>query len=55
MTVWKPAVLRASTGLKLRFSLPVVKLPVRLIFAANPARDAFHPRRAFKLRVGPVF
>lgn len=45
---------RVSTGVELRFELPVVRLPVRLIFAANPARDPFHPRRAFKVAIGPL-
>jgi outer membrane protein insertion porin family len=46
--------LRASGGLELRFELPVLRLPVRAIFAGNLARDTIHPRYAFRVGVGPL-
>jgi outer membrane protein assembly factor BamA len=48
------AALRVSTGLELRFELPVLHLPLRLIGAFNPVRDPFHPRTAFRVAVGPL-
>jgi outer membrane protein insertion porin family len=46
--------LRSSAGLELRFELPVLRAPIRAIAAANLARDPFHPRRSFRLVVGPL-
>jgi outer membrane protein assembly factor BamA len=46
--------LRVSTGLELRFELPVLRLPLRLMGAFNPVRDPFHPRTAFRVALGPL-
>jgi hypothetical protein len=35
-----------------RFALPVFRLPVRLIYAHNPAREPFHPRNKFRVAIG---
>jgi outer membrane protein insertion porin family len=47
--------LRTSTGAELRFIMPVVNIPFRLIYALNPQRDPFQPRSAFKFAVGTTF
>lgn len=47
--------LRTSTGLELRFLMPVLNVPFRLIYAWNPQRDSFQPARAFKFSVGTTF
>lgn len=46
--------LRVSTGLEVRFEVPVIHLPLRLIAAHNAVRDPFHPRGSFRVAVGPV-
>jgi outer membrane protein insertion porin family len=54
---------RASTGLEFRFQMPVVNLPIRLIFAYNPnARTELTPtqifferRTAFRFGIGRTF
>jgi outer membrane protein insertion porin family len=47
--------LRTSTGVELRFIMPVLNVPFRLIYAWNPQRDAFQPKSAFKFAVGTTF
>jgi outer membrane protein insertion porin family len=47
--------LRTSTGAELRFLMPVLNVPFRLIYAVNPHRDAFQPRSTFKFAVGTTF
>ncbi len=47
--------LRTSTGAELRFLMPVLNVPFRLIYALNPNRDAFSPRSTFKFAVGTTF
>jgi outer membrane protein insertion porin family len=47
--------LRTSAGAELRFIMPVLNVPFRLIYAFNLSRDAFQPARAFKFAVGTTF
>jgi outer membrane protein insertion porin family len=47
--------LRTSTGAELRFLMPVLNVPFRLIYAWNLSRDAFQPPRTFKFAVGTTF
>jgi outer membrane protein insertion porin family len=47
--------LRTSTGAEVRFLMPVLNVPFRLIYALNPNRDAFQPAHAFKFAVGTTF
>jgi outer membrane protein insertion porin family len=47
--------LRSSTGAELRFLMPVLNVPFRLIYAWNANRDYFQPRTAFKFAVGTTF
>jgi outer membrane protein insertion porin family len=47
--------LRTSTGAEVRFIMPVVNVPFRLIYAFNLSRDAFQPARTFKFAVGTTF
>jgi outer membrane protein insertion porin family len=47
--------LRTSTGAELRFIMPVLNVPFRLIYAWNPQRDAFQPKTTFKFAVGTTF
>ena len=57
---WRPggrpafADLLVSTGVEARFALPYFRLPVRLIYAYNPAREDFHPRSKFRVAIGPL-
>ena len=50
-----PKEFRTSTGVELRFLMPVLNVPFRLIYAWNPNRDPFQPRTAFKFAVGTTF
>jgi outer membrane protein insertion porin family len=50
---WKT--MRNSTGAELRFQMPVLNVPFRLIYAINPNRDTFQPKTAFKFAVGTTF
>ena len=48
---------RTSTGAEIRFFMPVLNVPFRLIFAANPQREGvldnrFRPAKAFTFRFG---
>jgi outer membrane protein insertion porin family len=47
--------LRTSTGAEMRFLMPVLNVPFRLIYAYNANRDSFQPRTAFKFAVGTTF
>jgi outer membrane protein insertion porin family len=47
--------LRTSTGAEIRFIMPVLNVPFRLIYAINPHRDFFQPKSAFKFAVGTTF
>lgn len=47
--------LRTSTGAELRFIMPVLNVPFRLIYAWNPHRDEFQPKTTFKFAVGTTF
>jgi outer membrane protein insertion porin family len=47
--------LRMSTGAELRFLMPVLDVPFRLIYAWNLNRDPFQPAKAFKFSVGTTF
>jgi len=47
--------LRNSTGAELRFIMPVLNVPFRLIYAFNLNRDAFQPPHTFKFAVGTTF
>lgn len=46
---------RTSTGAELRFFMPVINVPFRLIYAINPNRDPFQPKSAFRFAVGTTF
>jgi outer membrane protein assembly factor BamA len=46
--------LRVSTGAEVRVAMPVFRLPVRLIYAKNLARDEQHPRSGFHIAIGPL-
>jgi outer membrane protein insertion porin family len=47
--------LRTSTGAEMRFIMPVLNVPFRLIWAWNPHRDVFQPKTTFKFAVGTTF
>jgi outer membrane protein insertion porin family len=47
--------LRTSTGVEMRFFVPVLNVPFRLIWAYNPNRDAFQPATAFRFGIGTTF
>ncbi len=47
--------LRTSTGVEIRFIMPVLNVPFRLIYAFNPNRDTFQPPSAFKFAIGTTF
>jgi outer membrane protein assembly factor BamA len=47
--------LRTSTGVELRFVMPVLNVPFRLIYAFNPSRDVWQPAHTFKFAVGTTF
>jgi outer membrane protein insertion porin family len=47
--------LRTSTGAEIRFVMPVLNVPFRLIYAFNPNRDVFQPKSTFKFAVGTTF
>jgi outer membrane protein insertion porin family len=46
---------RTSTGAELRFIMPVLNVPFRLIYAFNPNRDVFQDKSTFKFAVGTTF
>jgi outer membrane protein insertion porin family len=47
--------LRTSTGAEVRFIMPVLNVPFRLIYAWNVHRDPFQPKTAFRFAVGTTF
>jgi outer membrane protein insertion porin family len=47
--------LRTSTGVELRVVLPVVNMPMRLIYSWNLYRDPFQPPKGFRFAVGTTF
>jgi outer membrane protein insertion porin family len=47
--------LRTSSGVEVRFLMPVMNVPFRLIYAWNVYRDVFQPARGFKFAVGTTF
>lgn len=47
--------LRTSTGAEMRFFVPMLNVPFRLIWAYNPHRDAFQPATAFRFGIGTTF
>ncbi len=47
--------LRTSAGAEVRFLMPVLNVPFRLIYAWNANRDSFQPKTAFKFAVGTTF
>jgi outer membrane protein assembly factor BamA len=50
---WKT--MSTSTGAELRFLMPVLNVPFRLIYAWNANRAPFQPATAFKFAVGTMF
>ncbi|HET8644240.1 MAG TPA: BamA/TamA family outer membrane protein, partial [Vicinamibacteria bacterium] len=46
---------RTSTGAEMRFIMPVLNVPFRLIWAWNPHRDEGQPKTIFKFAVGTTF
>jgi outer membrane protein insertion porin family len=50
-----PKQLRTSTGAEMRFIMPVLNVPFRLIYAFNPNRDQFQKKSTFKFAVGTTF
>jgi outer membrane protein insertion porin family len=50
---WKT--MSTSTGVEARFTMPVLNVPFRLIYAWNPNRDFYQPAHAFKFAVGTTF
>jgi outer membrane protein insertion porin family len=46
---------RTSSGGELRVFLPVLNVPVRLIYFVNVYRDNFQPSRGFKFAIGTTF
>jgi outer membrane protein insertion porin family len=44
-----------STGVEARFTMPVLNVPFRLIYAWNPNRDFYQPTTTFKFAVGTTF
>lgn len=47
--------LRTSSGAELRFMMPVLNVPFRLIYALNTYRDTFQPAHSFRFSVGTTF
>jgi outer membrane protein insertion porin family len=47
--------LKTSTGAELRFVMPVLNVPFRLIYAYNPNPLVFTPKTTFKFAVGTTF
>ncbi len=47
--------LRTSTGVEVRFLMPMLNVPFRLIYAWNLYRDTYQPARALKFAVGTTF
>ena len=47
--------LRTSSGVELRVFVPILNVPMRLIYAWNIYRDPFQPKHALKFAVGSTF
>ena len=47
--------LRTSSGVELRFMMPVLNVPFRLIYSWNLYRDTYQPPRGFRFAVGTTF
>ena len=47
--------LQKSTGVELRVLMPLLNVPLRLIYAWNLNREPFQPVRAFKFAIGTTF
>jgi len=47
--------LRTSSGVELRFLMPVLNMPARLIYSFNFYRDSFQPARGFRFALGTAF
>ena len=47
--------LQTSTGGELRFYVPVLNVPFRLIFAYNPWREPIFPATSFRFGIGTTF
>jgi outer membrane protein insertion porin family len=47
--------LRTSAGLELRFMVPMLNVPFRIIYAVNPNKDDFQKRGTFKFGIGTTF
>ena len=47
--------LRTSTGAEMRFFVPMLNVPFRLIWAYNLHRDAYQPATAFRFGIGTTF
>ena len=61
-TIGKTTAFKTSTGAEIRFFMPVLNVPFRLIFAMNPSRvgvldNNLQPEKKFKFRfaVGTTF
>ncbi len=50
-----PGRLKMSSGAELRLLLPLLNLPLRLIYAVNLNRDSVHPANAWKFAIGTTF
>jgi outer membrane protein insertion porin family len=51
----QPGKFKTSTGVELRFIMPVLNVPFRLIYAVNPNHDQFTRKSTFKFAVGTTF
>ena len=47
--------LNVSTGLELRVLMPILNVPLRLIYARNLNRESYHPAHALKFAIGTAF
>ena len=47
--------LRTSTGAEMRFLVPMLNVPFRLIWAFNPHRDAVPRWSSFQFGIGTTF
>jgi outer membrane protein insertion porin family len=47
--------MRNSAGAELRFLMPILNVPFRLIYAYNANRDFYQPATVFKFAVGTTF
>jgi outer membrane protein insertion porin family len=52
---WDLRQLRTSSGAELRVTLPMIGVPLRLIYAWNVYRDVTQPARRFRFSVGTTF